>query len=190
MSQPQSIVGHIRRFPLATIGVVLLLGLLVGLFLRWDDLGEAKTILAEKQAISKRNDLNVRNGVGLAKHLEALKSGVTALESKLIRVDDIGTNQQYFYAQEVAAGVKLSVLRVVGVSRGQEKGALYQRVAYNVVVEGRFPQILAFLQGLELGEKHYRMVSFTLQRGGSGQVSGGAAPSVTLNLNLELLASS
>ncbi|MBK8477955.1 MAG: hypothetical protein IPL39_17120 [Opitutaceae bacterium] len=164
--------------------------LLAGLLLRIGLLDEARALLAEKEIAGNRSETIVRNGSGLARQLEALKSAMEKLEAKLIRSDNVGKNQQYFYEHETAAGVKISVLRAQGLPKTKGKVLpLFPPVAYNVVVEGAFPQLVTFLSGLEQGEHHYRLVSFTLQRAGVEQ-PGAKGGKVILNINLELLASS
>lgn len=190
MSRPQSVKGPFKRYPFASICVAIFVVLLVGLFFRNGTLSEAKAALAEKESAGERSEKNVRNGAGLGKQLEILQSSMAKLEAKLIRVGDVGPNQQYFYELETAAGVKLSVLRTLGAVKTKRKGAVYQPVGYNVVVEGRFPQVLDFLHGLERGGRNYRFVDLKLNRIGQEQPTGEKGASVVLTLNLELLASS
>ena len=201
MAQPKSGTALYRRYPLATIFGALWVALLAGLFLRFGALDEARASLARQEAEGKRIEKNVLNGTGLDKHLSALTVGLAKLEAKLIRPDDVGTNQQYFYELVSATGVSLENLRPLGVTQAQGKApaatkgkapvAGFQPFGYAVVVEGSFAQVLAFVRALETGARHYRLVDYGLQR--KTQDSGaGASPEgkVVLNLNLELLASS
>lgn len=182
-----------RRFPLATIFVVLWVALLAGLFFRFGALDEARASLAQREAEGKRIEKNVLNGTGLDKQVAALTAGLSKLEAKLIRPDDVGTNQQYFYELVSASGVSLASLRPMGVGQAKSKApaANYLPFSYGVEVEGSFAQVLAFVRALETGARHYRLVDYGLQRQsqdpGAGTSNGGK---VVLNLNLELLASS
>jgi hypothetical protein len=201
MAQKKFDVALYRRYPLATIFGALWVALLAGLFLRFGALDEARASLARQEAEGKRIEKNVLNGTGLDKQVTALTAGLAKLEAQLIRPDDVGTNQQYFYELVSATGVSLENLRPLGVPQTQGKtpaaakgsgpAAGYLPFGYAVVVEGSFAQVLAFVRALEIGTRHYRLVDYGLQRKtqepGAGPSSGGR---VVLNLNLELLASS
>ena len=189
ISQQSSVAGVFRRYPVASACVVLWGALLIGLFFRFGALDEGRALLEQKETEGKRIERNVLNGAGLDKQVAALKASLERLESKLIKPDDVGPNQQYFYELEGATGVKLSTLRSTGVPKSKGTSALFRPVGYNVVVEGRFPQVLAFVQALEIGGRHYRLVDYTIQRTGLELVPEGKVGNVVLNLNLELLAS-
>ena len=194
MAQPNSVTVLVRRFPLATICAALWILLLVGLFLRFGGLDVAKAELSRQEAEGTRIEKNVLNGTNLDKHVAALAAGLSKLEAQLIRPDDVGTNQQYFYELVSATGVKLSNLRPVGIAqaKGKVKAAstTYQPFGYKVVVEGGFAQIVVFLQAIESGARHYRLVDYTVQRLAVDQAAEAKGNKVVLNLNLELLASS
>ena len=194
MARPKSVSALVRRFPLATGCAVLWVLLLVGLFIRFGALGEAKAEFTRQETEGTRIKRDVLHGTNLDKHVAALAAGLSKLEAQLIRPDDVGTNQQYFYQLESATGVKLSVLRPQGVSKSKPKDKAlsnsYHPFAYNLVVEGEFHRIRAFLQALETGVRHYRLVDYTVQRAAEDQSDPTKAGRVVLNLNLELLASS
>ena len=190
MATQPSVNGLFQRYPLATIsvGVWVLLMAVVGY--RFGALGEAKELLAQKEVEGKRIETNVRNAAGLDKQLETLNAGLLKLESKLIRTVDVGPNQQYFYDLESSTGVKISVLRLSGTAKARGAGGVFKPVGYTVGVEGRFSQVVAFLQVLERGAHHYRLVDFVVQRAGQEQPGETIGGRVFMNLNLELLASS
>jgi hypothetical protein len=190
MANQSSVTGFFRRYPLATIssGVWLVLLAIVGY--RFGELGAAKELLSQKEAEGLRLEANARNAAGLDQQLELLNTRLRKLESKLIRTVDVGPNQQYFYDLEAVTGVKLSILRLAGAAKTKGTGGVFKSVGYNVGVEGRFPQVVAFLEALERGAHHYRLGDFALQRDSQAQAGGAAGGRVFINLNLELLASS
>jgi hypothetical protein len=194
MASFHAVSGVARRYPLATICVALSGSLLIGLFFRFDALGEASASLTQQEAEGKRIEKNLLNAASLERDMASLAAGLAKLEAKLIRADDVGTNQQYFYELVSTTGVKLSVLRPQGLAKSKIKGKVsatnYQPFGYNVVVEGSFSQAVAFLQTLEAGGRHFRLVDYTMQRATQGQDTGANIGNVVLNLNLELLASS
>jgi hypothetical protein len=183
----------LQRFPIASGCVGLGLLLLVGLYVRSSTLDEAKAALGEKDAECVKIEKNVQNAVGIDKQVETLSAGLAKLEAKLIRAGDVGPNKQYFYDFEATSGVKLTPRPLEKSSskiKGAVKSSAFQPSGYNLVVEGRFPQIIAFLEALERGTHHYRLVDFAVQRPGQEQSTEGSAAKVVLNINLELLASS
>jgi len=190
MATQPTVPGFFRRYPLATIsaGVWVVLLALVGY--RFGALGEAKELLAQKETEGTRLEANVRNAAGLDKQVDLLNAALLKLESKLIRTVDVGPNQQYFYDLEAVTGVKISILRLAGATKAKTTGGVFKPVGYNVGVEGRYPQVVAFLQALERGAHHYRLGDFAVQRDSQAQADETAGGRVFINLNLELLASS
>ena len=178
-----------RRYPIASSCGALWLLLLAALFVRSGTLDDAKVALGEKETEGNRIEKNVQNGVGMDKQLEALSAGLSKLEARLINAGDVGPNKQYFYDLEATSGVKISALRSSGAAKSKVAGSAYRAIGYEVMVEGRFAQVTAFLQALEAGVHHCRLVNFNVQRTGQ-ESTGGKGGNVVLNLNLELLASS
>ncbi len=189
MASTFSVSGFCRRFPLATFCAAVWLILLAVVGYRFGLLAESQALLAEKEAEGKRLERNVANAVGLDRQTVALKSGLAALEARVIRIDNVGPNQQYFYDLEAASGVKVTILRQVAGTKSKVKSVLFRPAGYNVVAEGRYDQVMDFVRALETGTRHYRLADYTLQRGSQDSSADGTGGRVVLNLNLELLAS-
>ncbi len=188
MASKQKAGEVLRRFPLATgcvaIGVVGLLAL----GFRFGALSEAEALRDQQDAESKKVAKNVTNAAGIEDDVQALQADVARLEAMLINVDDVSSNQAYFYGLESESGVRMSILRPTGSSKNVPKNAPYLPAGYNVVIEGSYAQAIAFVRALEQGSRLYRLVDFTLQRSSQGGAPGAPAGGVVLNLNLQLLA--
>ncbi len=188
MSKEQSPRNILRRYPLAfaCAGVALLLAG-YALF-RGSAVDEAAAELDAKRGEAQKSERNVLNSAKIEEHLEALKSHVARLESVLIGVDDVSGNQAFFYRLESSTGVRILVLRPTGAARDVPKDAAYVPAGFNVVVQGTYSQVLAFLHALENGERLYRLIDFAVQRSSDNQSAPGVGPQISLNLTLQLLA--
>jgi Tfp pilus assembly protein PilO len=187
MSKEQTPQNILRRYPLAVASTGVALALLVVVAVRYSGLDEANAALEQNTTEAQKAERNVRNAADLEQHLAIVNQGVARLEKMLIGVDDVSGNQAYFYRLETETGVRVSVLRPTGASKDQPKNASYQRVGFNVVVQGSYAQVIAFLRALEQGDRLYRLVDFSLQRASEDRSTGTGA-GVALNLNLQLLA--
>lgn len=192
MSKAPTKANLLRRYPLALACAGLALVMVAVYFLRNGTLAEERTKLEQLEADGKKIERNVRNSAALEEHLAALKAGVAGLEEKLTRIDDVSGNQEYFYGLEAASGVRMSVLRPLGAPKGAAAGQNYQPASFSVVVEGDYPQLIAFLHALETGSRLYRLVDFNVQRASAAVVAeasaSGPAQKEVLTINLQLLA--
>jgi hypothetical protein len=188
MTTIQSVGKVLRRRPFATACCAIACLLLLGVVFRFGAIDTARTELARVEAEGGQIEKNVRNAANIEEHLSQVKKGVVEFEARLITVDDVSGNQEYFYRLESATGVRLSNPRPLGVPKSLDKNASYRPAGFNVVVEGDYAQVITFLRALEKGTHPYRVTDFTLQRASQQQESSAIVP-IVLNLNLELLAS-
>ena len=192
MSKAPTKTNLLRRYPLALACAGLALVLAAVYFLRSGTLADERTKLEQLESDGKTIERNVRNSAALEEHLATLKAGLAGLESKLTRVDDVSANQEYFYGLESASGVRMSVLRPLGAPKTVAAGQNYQPAGFSVVVEGEYPQLIAFLHALETGSRLYRLVDFNVQRASAAVVAeasaSGPAQKEVLTINLQLLA--
>lgn len=182
MATPPKAANLARRFPVATGCVGLGLIGLVAIGFRFGALGEAEALRDQQDAESKKIANNVANAAGIENDLKSIQGAVARLEAMLIKVDDVSSNQAFFYGLESDSGVRMSILRPTGSAKNSPKGAVYSPAGYNVVIEGGYSQVIAFLCAIENGSRLYRLTDFTVQRASQG------AEAVVLNLNLQLLA--
>lgn len=188
MTTIQSVGKALRRRPFATACCAIACVLLLVLALRFSAVDTARAELARVESEGGQIEKNVRNAANIEDHLSHVKEGVAKFDARLITVDDVSGNQEYFYRLESVTGVRLSILRPLGVPKSLDKNASYRPAGFNVVVEGDYAQVISFLRALEKGTHPYRVTDFTLQRASQQQETSAIVP-IVLNLNLELLAS-
>jgi hypothetical protein len=148
----------------------------VAIFIRSDAIPEANALLDAKSSEARRYDLNLANSTQLKEQYDAIVEATKEIQSRLIRPQQLGINQQYFYRLESEHGVKLTELRQD--PRTQSKGQFIS-VGFSLTVQGDFPSVIGFLQGLEQGAHYCRVLNAVCSGDGSGPV--------TLVINLELL---
>lgn len=188
MSKVQSSGNFFQRYRFASIAAGFSVVLAAAYFFRGGALDSARAECENLEAEGKKTERNVRNAKDLEKHIAAMQSGLVQLEAKLARVDDVSGSQEYFYGLEGASGVRVTVLRPLGLSKGNAATS-YQPTGFNVVVEGEYGQLIAFLRSLENGSRLYRLVDFAVQRASGGSSTDSAAkPRGVLTINLQLLA--
>ncbi len=188
MSKAPSSGNILQRYRFASAAAGLAVIFAGAYFFRGGALTSAQAECDTLEAEGKKTERNVRNAKDLEKHIAAMQRGVTQLESKLARVDDVSGSQEYFYGLEGASGVRVTVLRPLGLPKGNA-AATYQPVGFNVVVEGEYGQLIAFLRSLENGARLFRLQDFSVQRAAGGSSTDPAAkPRDVLTINLQLLA--
>jgi hypothetical protein len=144
---------------------------------------------AEREATSKnavRIHSNVVNATSLAEQVKTITELNAAVNARLARVNDLAGNTQFFYKIEAETGVRESALSPVTMPVKRPPGSLFTSVAFNCAVEGRFSQIVAFLDRLE-GAAWYGRVS-TLNLRQLVGVDGRGEPQLAAVLTVEILA--
>lgn len=98
---------------------------------------------------ANRVTTNAVNSTGLREQLAAVKAANQAVANRTAVSTDLAGNSQYFYRLEAETGVKeLSLAQ--GPNRDSfPKGSYYTTVSFNITVQGKYSQILSFIQKLE-----------------------------------------
>lgn len=179
MTGPE-LIALAKKNPVIAVCGLLSLALAVTIYFRSSAIEEANQELDAKSAEARRYELNINNANQLKEHYEALVAANTEIQSRLIHVDDIGINQQYFYKLESDNGVKLVELNQGSRTPKAAPGAHFVPVTFTVAVQGDFPQVITFLRALESGSHFYRATAVSCSAGRTGPTA--------LNITLELLA--
>jgi Tfp pilus assembly protein PilO len=179
----------LRQYPFASAcaGVGLLLA--VGLGVRFGALSDVQAELDRVSTEGKRVESNVRNSTDLEEQVQTIKADVARIEALLRKVDDVSSNQEFFYRLESSTGVRLTVLRPLGAAKADANTVAYQRAGFNIVAEGSYVQLVGFLRALENSPSLFRLTDFSMQRSSASAASVDAGSTLVLNLNLQLLAS-
>lgn len=180
----------LKRHAFAAVCCALAIAMAVTYFIRVDLLEQARaeTELLQKEAENMKR--NLRNATGLKEHLADLNVLLSVVDARLVRPEDLASNLQYFYRLESETGAKILLLRQLtgtGAEAAATTKVLYRPIPYSLIVEGSFPQVMAFLTRLERGAHFNRTRVFTAQRGAVDSGQGIRSGTVVVNLNIELM---
>jgi Tfp pilus assembly protein PilO len=174
--------NFVKKQPVAVVCALLCVVLAAAIYFRRDALAEANDILTQKRSDGEHLRDNVTNASKLDEQFAAMTQATQAIEARLVHVDQLAINKQYFYKIESETQTKLTNLSQSGVvSSSKSNGkTFYVAVVYSINVEGSYAQLLDFVRRVENGEHFSRVQDLSLS-------SGGGASNLSLSLNLELL---
>jgi len=105
---------------------------------------------------------NIRNSIELDEDLETLNALNSTIRQRLFDAEDLATNQNYFYQIESATGARLEKMQqfvkpLPDARRNKKERMLamksaYQKISYDMSVQGSYESILMFLRAVEGGE--------------------------------------
>ena len=182
----EQVVALLKKTPLIT-GCAVVSVLLVGaLFYRADAIPLAQDELDKTTAEAARYEANLKNASQLEEQYKNLVASTAQIEARMLRVDALAINQQYFYKLASETGVAIK-----DPSQGRPSGKYGTSVAlpYAITLEGSLAQVLTFLRRLECGEHFARTMSASLAPS-TKETSGkeGVNSLLYLTVNIELLA--
>jgi hypothetical protein len=183
----------VKKQPVAMVCALLCSVLGLAIYFRQDSLATAQADLEDKtsRASHLKENVDNANSINKADRLDeqyvAMKQALQAIEARLVRANTIAINKQYFYKIEAETQTKLTGLSQLGAIKSVGT-TTYVAVAYSLSVEGTYPKLLDFVRRVENGEHFSRVLSLTLARTGGGENSPGSTATISLNLELELLA--
>lgn len=186
------ILKFLRRHAFAAICCTLAIATAAAYVIRMDLLDQARAETETLQKEAENMKRNLRNATGLREHVADLNVLLSIVDARLVRPEDLASNLQYFYRLESETGAKILLLRqltsgTTDAAAAAASKALYRPIAYSLIVEGSFPQVMAFLTRLERGAHFNRTRVFTAQRGATDAGGGIRSGTVVVNLNIELM---
>lgn len=184
----------LKRHAFAAICGFITIALTVTFVIRMDLLAQTRADAERVQGEAENIKRNLRNATGLRDDLAVLNELLATVDSRLIRTDDLASNLQYFYRLESETGAKILLLRQMTTPNSgapaiapSDKKPSFRSISYSVIVEGAFPQVMAFLTALERGVHFNRTPVFTAQRGATDSPEGIRSGTVVVNLSIELM---
>lgn len=183
----EQVVAILKKNPVVSAAVIICIGLAAAHYLRSDLIATTATRLDEQTKEGQRLAANIKNSAQLPEQLARVSAATKEAESRLVRVDSLANNLQYFYKLEADTGVKLIDLRQT-TDPGRTAKAGRVPVSFALTLHGEYPQVLDFLRRVESGSHYCRVraanvIPFEAGAGSSGMRSDAAK----LTLNLELL---
>lgn len=194
----EQVVALIKKNPIATVCLVVSVGVFAALYFRADLAATAEADLEQKTKEGRRMANNIKYAAQLDEQLAAVTAANATINRRLVRASELASNLQYFYRLESDTGVKLVDLRqvsIAGDTRAKPKSApktAFEPVNYAVAVQGSYTQLVGFLQRLEHGEHFSRILTATFMPaagvGGEEAAGPGTRPEMlTLTLSVDLL---
>lgn len=178
----EEVLASIKKNPIGVGCAVLTVVLLVVTYVHSGRSAELQTQLDDTSAEAAKLALNLKNASQLKEQFDALTTAKKEIEARMIRAEDLTTNQQYFYKLEADSGVKLlDNPRQLSVGRKDAGKGGYQPTGFSLNVQGDYRQLLTFLRRLESGSRYCRVLA------ASCSPPADRSPVLTLTLNLELL---
>jgi Tfp pilus assembly protein PilE len=171
-----------KKNPVTVVCAVITVLAVVGIYFRSGDFPEAEADLAQKSAAAERYALNIKYSAQLKEQLDAAVAANKQIEGRLTRASQQGINTQYFYKLQRETGVKLVSFAQAPTAPAKATKSAYIPVAFNVSVQGSFPQILDFLRQLESGTHYVRVLTANC----ASNITARSSP-LTLTLTLEML---
>jgi hypothetical protein len=177
----EEVLTSIKKNPISVGCAVLTIALLVVTYVHSGRSDQLETQLEQTSAEAAKLALNLKNASQLKEQFDALMAAKKEIEARMIRAEDLTTNQQYFYKLEADSGVKLldNPRQSSGLKRDAKVG--YQPTGFSLTVQGEYRQLLTFLRRLESGSRYCRVLT------ASCNAPADRSPVLVLNLNLELL---
>jgi len=187
----EDIKAFIKKQPIGVACGAVCIACGLAFYFRIDAVETAKSNLEGKTVLSQKYQSNLRNATGLAEHTTAMQAAGKELDTRLLRVNQLAMNQQYFYRLEAETGVKLVDVRQQNAPAPTGKAKSKTGtvgIPFTVTVQGDFRQLLAFIQQLETGTHFARFNTLSLQPTGvSAESGGGGTSTMLLSLGLEVL---
>ena len=170
----------LRRFPLASACVIVLLLSGASAWFLWQDIDtqEAARLDRAKEGEAML-DLLV-GGSTQRQELAAVREATRRIEDNLIVESDLAANKWYFYKFEEQTKSNVVELHPQ-VSPATADTALYKRIPYTLKVTGTYEQVAAYLLAIETGPRLANITAFTFGRRTNDSTS------LSLDLTLELL---
>jgi Tfp pilus assembly protein PilO len=182
----QDIVAWAKKQRIAAASIVVGVVVLGTLYFRAEVRPKLQDEVEGKSAEAERIGVNIKNAAQLPDQLEAMTKATAAINTRLVRVGDLGENLKYFYLIEADTGVKLLELNQTGVVAPPLKGPkpIYSPVAFRFSVRGSYAGVVQFLRRVESGPRFARVLSASMSRSTDLNEPAGT---VNLQCNLELL---
>lgn len=177
----EELIAFIKKNPIGIGCGVLSIALLGGWYYRMDDVPAAETEVQEKSDEAQRLETNVSYSSQLKEQYDAIMAAGKEIDVRIVRANELGKNNQYFYKLESDTGVKLDLRQAPFNPRKEAKPVAYVPIGFSVTAIGNLNQLMAFLRHLEGGTHYCRILGATLSTQGE---RGG---NMTLSLSIELL---
>ena len=189
-------VSLMRRFPWCVACAVITLVCGGGAWWLSMDLSDLAEPYAQRSKEYEEMLNLTKGGLTQRQELETVTTVTRRIDENLLIEANLAENNWYFYKFEEQTKAHLIELHQLN-SPITDNSPLFRRVPYSLRVTGTFEQVAGFLLALETGPRLMRVIAFSMSRSTGSNKDGGrapsietsvdAAPSVVLDMNIELL---
>ena len=163
----------LRQNPVLVVCGILIPLTLILLFMRGSKIEEYESQLSELEREWRTINTNIERSTGLEEDIEAIEAGVETIQDRLMNVDEVAANYEFFYDLERQAGVSVSQFSQgmatdgKALALGREAFRHFSIVPYDIAMTGTLPQILSFVDLLDRQEFIIRLDLLNITRGSS-----------------------
>lgn len=162
------LIDFIKKYPLATVCVLVLIGSVAAIFLRGDLSSELESEEVALNSRLKVLNANTKNSVGLEANVNTLQAQVDSFKSRLIDPEQRAVNINFFYSLEQLAPIRISGVNVAGgndpnfARSGPNTLTQNNHSLYDLVIQGTLQDILIFLNKISNVDPFLRVTKCTL----------------------------
>ncbi len=160
--QGKDITRIVKKYPLPSACLLVLIIAVMAFYLRTDLLIEANSKLEERSTELKRYKTNLAASAQLDTQLLVLQKANAQLQASAIHITELAKNPQFFYSLEKETGVKISDVRQMATSAAKGPLDAFIVVPFTIVAEGEYINILNFLKRLEYGNNIVKISTASL----------------------------
>ncbi len=179
-AQLAAFLAFLRRFPFASVCVLLTVVFGVGAWFLSQDVDEQELA---RQDRAKEGDAMLEllvGGTAQRQELAIVQEAARRIDENLIIETNQADNNWYFYKFEDMTKARLMEINQQSAS-GNDNSSLFKRIPWTLRVVGTYEQVTSYLLALETGPRLANVTAFSLSR--NSATSG----TLSLELNLELL---
>lgn len=163
-----------RQYPILFVCGILTPLLLIVLFMRGPKLSNLEDEVTRLERQWQSIQRNLERSDDLTAHIEELEATLETVNRRLMKVDDVARNSEFFYNLEREAGITFSRFSQGTASDGEALNIPVQKlehfsvIPYSIGMKGTLEELLLFIDLLERQEPVIRMESLSLVRAGDG----------------------
>jgi Tfp pilus assembly protein PilO len=170
-----------RRYPVATISLILLVLLGVADYFLWQQRDERAATYERTRQEGETMLLSLNGQARITAQSALVEEALAYMDKNLTLESDLAGNMDYFYQIEKSTRIRLTNLSQLSSQPGGEE-EIYRAIPFSLRLTGAYPQVLAFLHALETGPRLLRVKNYRF-----AQTDAAVADGLALDLTVEML---
>lgn len=177
----QLLLDLVRRNPLIVASLLVIAVLGSASYYLWQQQHTLSASRDEVRLTGEDMQQTLTGAARVATELATVTEALDFIDRNLVNEGDLAENLGYFYSIETAARIRFSLLNQLS-SQPQPPDAQFKTVPFSLRTTGPYRSVMRLLHEMESGPRQLRIRTYTMSQ------NEGDADSVTLELNVELLA--